>query len=225
MKVYDWSKEKVESVVKNNYCYSDVLRELGVSVRGRNSDTLKKKIEEYNLDISHFTFVSKNKGISQKTPVEQYLVKGSNIKTYKLKLKLLNSGLKENKCEICGCVEWNGKPIICQLHHIDGDETNNELSNLQMLCPNCHSQTENYCGQANKKEKEKHYCSQCGRQIKTNAKLCPICSAKNRRIIDWESKINDIKTYISEGKNNCDIAKIYNVSEATIRKYRKKFNI
>lgn len=81
------------------------MHELGVSVRGRNSDTLKKKIKEYNLDISHFTFIPKNKGINQKTPIEQYLTKNSNIKTYKLKLKLLNSGLKENKCEICGCVE------------------------------------------------------------------------------------------------------------------------
>ena len=53
-----------------------------------------------------------------------------------------------------------------------------------MLCPNCHSQTDNYCGQANKKEKEKYYCSQCGRQIKTNAKLCPVCSAKNRKVVD-----------------------------------------
>lgn len=73
---------------------------------------------------------------------------------------------------------------MCQLHHIDGDETNNELSNLQMLCPNCHSQTDNYCGQANKKEKKKYHCSQCGREIKTNTKLCPICAAKNRKKLD-----------------------------------------
>lgn len=225
MKNYDWTKEKVEPAVKKNQCYSDVLRELGVPVRGRNSDTLKRKIKEYNLDMSHFTFTSKNKGESQKTPVEQYLVKGSKIKTYNLKQKLLSSGLKENKCEICGCTTWLDKPIICQLHHIDGDESNNELSNLQMLCPNCHSQTDNYCGQANKKEKKKYYCSQCGRQIKTNAKLCPVCSAKNRKRQDWDSEIENIKKYILEGKNNTKIGEIYNVSEATIRKYRKKFNI
>lgn len=81
------------------------MRELNVPVRGRNADTLKRKIKEYNLDISHFTFTSKTKGLSQKTPVDQYLVKGSMIKTYRLKLKLLESGLKENKCEICGCTE------------------------------------------------------------------------------------------------------------------------
>ena len=225
MKLYDWSKEKLEVAVKNNQCYADVLRELGIPVRGRNSDTLKRKIEKYNLDTSHFTFVSKVKGVSKKVPIEQCLIKGSTIKTYKLKLKLLESGLKENKCEICGCTEWLGKPIVCQLHHIDGDETNNELTNLQMLCPNCHSQTDNYCGQANKTEKKKYYCSECGREIKTNAKLCPICAAKHRKRYNWELEINNIKEYLTSGMNNCDIGKIYNVSEATIRKYRKKFNI
>lgn len=45
-------------------------------------------------------------------------------------MRLLEENLKENKCECCGISEWNGKDITCQLHHIDGDETNNELSNL-----------------------------------------------------------------------------------------------
>ena len=34
--------------------------------------------------------------------------------------------------------EWNGKPIQMELHHIDGNRTNHKLSNLMMLCPNCH---------------------------------------------------------------------------------------
>lgn len=67
-----------------------------------------------------------------------------NIQTFKLKNWLIKHGIKENKCEICGCSEWNGKPIICQLHHKDGNKHNNALDNLQMLCPNCHSQTETF---------------------------------------------------------------------------------
>lgn len=64
--------------------------------------------------------------------------------SYKLKNKLINAGLKENKCECCGITEWNGKLINFELHHIDGNSSNNSLSNLQILCPNCHSQTENF---------------------------------------------------------------------------------
>ena len=53
--------------------------------------------------------------------------------------------IREYKCECCGLSEWNNIPITLQAHHKDGDKTNNELNNLQLLCPNCHSQTENYC--------------------------------------------------------------------------------
>lgn len=64
--------------------------------------------------------------------------------SYKLKNKLIKSGIKENKCECCGITEWNGKSINFELHHIDGNSSNNLLSNLQILCPNCHSQTDNF---------------------------------------------------------------------------------
>lgn len=63
---------------------------------------------------------------------------------FKLKNLLLKHGLKENKCEICGISEWNGKPLNCQLDHIDGNKYNQSLNNLRIICPNCHSQTETF---------------------------------------------------------------------------------
>ena len=62
----------------------------------------------------------------------------------KLKHHLLRSKTKDNKCELCGITEWNSNPISLQLHHIDGNPKNNKLENLQILCPNCHTQTDNY---------------------------------------------------------------------------------
>ena len=50
----------------------------------------------------------------------------------------------ENCCELCNTSEWLGSAITLEVHHIDGNNKNNELSNLQILCPNCHSQTDNY---------------------------------------------------------------------------------
>jgi hypothetical protein len=44
-------------------------------------------------------------------------------------------------CICCGISTWNDKPITLELDHIDGDPDNNMPSNLQLLCPNCHSQT------------------------------------------------------------------------------------
>jgi hypothetical protein len=41
--------------------------------------------------------------------------------------------------------EWNGKTLVLQLDHENGDCTDNRLENLRFLCPNCHSQTETFC--------------------------------------------------------------------------------
>lgn len=70
--------------------------------------------------------------------------------TLKLKKRLIKEGIKKNECEICKISEWNGEPLSMQLDHIDGNSHNHKLENLRMTCPNCHSQTETYCGK-NKK--------------------------------------------------------------------------
>ena len=62
----------------------------------------------------------------------------------KLRRKLIEDGLKQEKCEECGISEWMGNPIVLELHHKDGNRYNNSLDNLQILCPNCHSQTDTY---------------------------------------------------------------------------------
>lgn len=50
------------------------------------------------------------------------------------------------KCELCGWGEENpySHAIPLEIHHIDGDCTNNKEENLQLLCPNCHSLTDNF---------------------------------------------------------------------------------
>lgn len=65
--------------------------------------------------------------------------------TSKLKIRLIREGYKQNECEICKLSgEWKGLPLSLQLDHIDGDSTNHFLSNLRILCPNCHSQTDTF---------------------------------------------------------------------------------
>ena len=51
---------------------------------------------------------------------------------------------RSHKCEVCKNTEWLGKIITLEIHHIDGNSKNNEFDNLQLLCPNCHSMTDNY---------------------------------------------------------------------------------
>lgn len=68
------------------------------------------------------------------------------IKTGKAGHKTIrNYLLRQNpKCSNCGISEWQGKPITLELEHKDGNYENNILSNVCLLCPNCHSQTNTF---------------------------------------------------------------------------------
>jgi hypothetical protein len=80
-----------------------------------------------------------------KIPLNEILEgKHPQYQTFKLKNRLIAEGLKENKCELCGISEWQGFTLMCELDHIDGNSTNHSYSNLRVLCPNCHSQTDNF---------------------------------------------------------------------------------
>ena len=83
-------------------------------------------------------------------PYMEYISVGK-VQSNKLRKKLLIEGLKKPVCECCGNSTWNGQQIPLEVHHIDGDKTNNALTNLLMLCPNCHALTPTYRGKNIKK--------------------------------------------------------------------------
>ena len=189
------------NLIKDSFSLREVCLKAGIVVTTGNYDTLKRIIKEENIDISHF----KRQNVNNQThhEIDYFLQKGSNIGSFKLKNKLFDNGLKERKCECCGRTEWMGKPINLQLHHINGDNTDNRLENLQILCPNCHSYTDNYCGKNQK--------------LNIKDKDIP----KKRTYIDIEL----LQSLFNETDDINIVAQKLNRVPKTIKKYIKQYNI
>lgn len=126
---YNFTNEEYRQAVLQAKSIAEVCRNLGILPKGANYDTIRAKISELNLDASHFVRIPHNKG--------KLIAK--NPKRDTLKKHLIHE--RGHQCQKCENTEWLGQPITLELEHIDGDNQNNERSNLLLLCPNCHSQT------------------------------------------------------------------------------------
>lgn len=269
MKKNEITEQDYRDAAKNSFSIAGMCRELGLGAFGANYRRMHKAIEKYNIDTSHFTGKGWNIGLIfkpyKKYKLEEILVENSTYdNTNTLKNRLLTEGVKEHICEKCGRTEWEGEQIPLQLHHINGDRSDNRLENLQLLCPNCHALTDNYCGKnvekknshkltlkekynklkeaygidvANemlkryenkktkvKKEKERKKCPICGKEVKNNR--FTFCSYECAHKAQKKLPSDDIMDkHISDGLSNSQIAVLYNVSEASIRKWKKNHYI
>lgn len=123
---------------KNNNSVTKAAAMLGVKY-----DTFRKYAKNLGVFEPNQSGKGTHKKPVNKIPLKEILVgKYPHYGCSKLRKRLIDEGIKEERCETCGITNWNGTKLNFELHHIDNDRTNHLLENLKILCPNCHSQTE-----------------------------------------------------------------------------------
>ena len=152
-----YTKEWLEELCADSFSYAEVLRKAGRKQAGGNQTTLKKKIQEFNIDISHFTGQLWNKGKTRKEDPriksnEKYTLKEVFIENSPVTQKVLRGYVErhqilEYKCQKCSCDgHWQDGEISLEIDHINGNNSDNRIENLRYLCPNCHALTDTYRG-------------------------------------------------------------------------------
>ena len=228
--------DKIVEICKTAETYSEVEAKLGLSTP---NTRLRKYIKQNKIPMPFYLGVSvasRNSQFSRsKNITESDLCENSFRSTSAIKRFLIKTKRKKEKCEKCGWCEvrkCDGK-IPIHLHHKNGNSSDNRISNLEILCPNCHSLTPNYAGKNKKslkrealqKRRRKKYnepkneCLVCGK-LGYGKKYCShSCSQLASRKVDRPTKkqlTNDLEkmSYTAVGRK-------YGVSDNTIRKWLK----
>ena len=215
------TKEFKKVVIKSN-SFAEIMRHFGLVVASANYKTLRKRLDEENIDYSHIKLglgSNKNRKFPERaTPLEGVMVKNSTYSRGHLKERLLKNNILENKCGICGQLpEWQTKNLVMVLDHVNGVNNDHRLENLRLLCPNCNSQTSTFSG---RQQKKRYNCQKCGKEVIKKSQLCCKCSSFEQRKVKNRPSKEQLLQEI-EKTNYCTVGRKYGVSDNAIRKWVK----
>lgn len=159
----DHTEQEIRHAIINSTNYTETIRKLYPHPSGSLNRKLREFIRNHNIDISHFITHT-----IKKIPTCEYLNNNHCINGPTLRKRLIKEKILKNKCYKCNRTKWLGQNIPLELHHIDGDRFNNNLSNIIVLCPNCHTISTDYDDRKVKKSK----CRICKKRFFGRNRFC-----------------------------------------------------
>ena len=198
-----YKRENLERVISESTNLKDVLLKLGLRIAGGNFNTIKKYIELYNLDTSHFNSLElriaglKKLHTTKLIPLENILIENSTYNRTDLKKRLYSLGLKKRICELCGQSElWNGTKMSLILDHVNGVHNDNRIENLRIVCPNCNATLDTHCGKNIKNKKITQ------EEIEKQKKLIEKMKEEEQEKLKEEKRRKDLKIEETRGRND-----------------------
>lgn len=178
------SDKAFAEAVASSYSIRETLIKCGLNAAGAAYATFHRRVAANNLDTSHFSAQAVSRAArSEPRNLADYLHEnGPIIQSHALKQRLIKEGLKEARCEQCALTEWLGKPIPITLDHINGNNKDNRIENLRILCPNCHATTPTFAGKKNRKTRPP--CAICGSPVKEQNRItcgATVCLSEHLR--------------------------------------------
>lgn len=222
------SSENFKQIVESSRSISEVLRKCNAT-HGRYFNYFHLRVGRENINIDHFDGRS-----NDKSPIkfndEMLFIKGSRSNNSNIKRRYLQK-VTDYKCAICQISKWNEQELTLQLDHIDGDNSNNILDNLRLLCPNCHSQTLTFCrGNVDKivytyqHTPVETFCLCGNKKYNEKTKRCRRCDDLNRpEKVKWPER-EELQNMLSMYSFSA-MSRILNISDNGIRKKCRKLGL
>lgn len=139
-----WKPSTQELIAILDSCDSlnEAVIKLGLRVGGSSFRTLTQRLKEEGICYERFKLNKRCGGKFRRAPLESVMVANSTYNRGSLKRRMIADGLIEQTCSQCGhSGDWQGKPLVLVLDHINGVYNDHRRENLRLLCPNCNSQT------------------------------------------------------------------------------------